>query len=154
MHLTGKKIVSQAETWLGTKYHHQGRLKKNSSHLGGVDCIGLIMGVAKELKIKSKNGKYLAEYDRFNYSAISDGKSLTEFLEQHLHKIKNSERIKAGDIILFKMFKDPQHVGIATNDEMGNIGIIHCYSGSKMVVKHLLSPAWIRMIVDVYKFYK
>lgn len=63
--ITNTDIVSQARSWIGTKYHHQGRLKKSvdgySPELascedwspdqpqrgqtnGGVDCIGLIVG--------------------------------------------------------------------------------------------------------------
>jgi len=169
MQITGKKIVEQARTWLGTKYHHQGRLKKADTYRGGIDCIGLVMGVAEELEIKGANNKPLKYYDRFDYSAIPDGKSLPEFLDKHLikkkYKNKKSENnknifvktlsaIKLGDILLFKLFQNPQHVGIVSRDAAGNIGIIHCYSGSGMVVEHLLSPAWVRMIVGCYRFSK
>ncbi len=41
---TGLEVVRVARTWLGTPYHHQGRVKG-----AGVDCAGLSVGVAKEL---------------------------------------------------------------------------------------------------------
>jgi len=47
--VTKQQIILQARTWLGTKYHHQGRLKKSKAGAGGVDCIGLIIGVIDEL---------------------------------------------------------------------------------------------------------
>ena len=34
-------IVTCARSWIGTRFHHQGRLKKTQSHKGGVDCLGL-----------------------------------------------------------------------------------------------------------------
>ncbi len=37
-------VMEIARSWVGTKFHHQGR-RKNV----GVDCIGLIVGVAQEL---------------------------------------------------------------------------------------------------------
>ena len=39
-YITPEQIVAQARTWLGTKYHHQGRLKKSAKGPGG--CLSLI----------------------------------------------------------------------------------------------------------------
>ncbi|PCJ29604.1 MAG: hypothetical protein COA94_00990 [Rickettsiales bacterium] len=146
-----QKIVTAARSWLGTRYHHQGRLKKTSKHKGGVDCVGLVMGVVAELNITGAGGKNLIELDRTDYSAHPDGRSLVEFLDMHLQKT-NLKKIKDGDILLFKLFKHPQHVGIATLGKIRGLGVIHCYSASGSVVEHILSPAWLRMIVGVYRF--
>ena len=40
--ISQQKIVLQARTWLGTKYHHQGRLKKSKAGAGGV--AGFVLG--------------------------------------------------------------------------------------------------------------
>jgi cell wall-associated NlpC family hydrolase len=146
-----QQIISAARSWLGTQYHHQGRLKRNSSTQGGVDCIGLIIGVAKELGLKSKTGKYLAEFDETDYLAVPDGVSLKRFLDTHLVPVRK-EKIKPGDVLLFKIFKHPQHVGIATDYDERHLGIIHCYSGSGKVVEHVLSDSWQRMLVSGYRF--
>ena len=45
--ITKEDVVREAKTWLGTPFHHQGRLKGV-----GVDCAGVIVCVAKELKLK------------------------------------------------------------------------------------------------------
>jgi cell wall-associated NlpC family hydrolase len=160
--INGKDIVSQARTWLGTCYHHQGRLKKSKTCKGGVDCIGLIIGVAKELGLTGANGKLLAEFDETGYSPYPDGVSLQRFLDLHFNKIsanqqpiKHADIIKQGDILLFKLFTHPQHVGIAINFQGGDIrsiGVIHCYSASGQVVEHHLSIAWQKMLVGVYRF--
>ncbi len=42
MSTSGSDVVRTARTWLGTPYHHQGRLKGV-----GVDCAGLLIGVAQ-----------------------------------------------------------------------------------------------------------
>jgi len=146
------KIVTTAKTWVGTKYHHQGRLKKTDIHLGGVDCFGLVMGVAKELGIAGMGGKPLVQYDRFDYAMFPDGARLKEFLDKHLNL---ANKIRSGDIMLFSFFGNPQHLGIVSNVIADDkIEIIHCYSGSGMVVQHYLSPAWIRMISGIYHFRK
>jgi cell wall-associated NlpC family hydrolase len=146
-----QQIISIARSWLGTQYHHQGRLKRNSSTQGGVDCIGLIIGVAKELGLRSKTGKYLAEFDETDYLAVPDGVSLKRFLDTHLVPVRK-EKIKPADVLLFKIFKHPQHVGIATGYDERHLGIIHCYSGSGKVVEHVLSESWQRMLVGGYRF--
>ena len=66
-------IVAQARTWLGTRFHHQGRLKANAEHKGGVDCLGLIVEVSRELNITDKNGGLLASHDMTDYSWLPSG---------------------------------------------------------------------------------
>lgn len=149
--ISGKDIVAEARTWLGTKYHHQGRLKKSYASNGGVDCIGLIMGIATELRLVGADGKLLAEFDETSYSPHPDGVRLKQFLDLHLKTI-DTNQIKLGDVLLFKLFSHPQHVGIASNYFSGGIGIIHCYSGSGQVVEHYLSAAWQKMLVAAYRF--
>ena len=151
MTISSQTIVKQARSWLGTKYHHHGRLKKSSDCAGGVDCIGLIIGVSKELEITGKGGKLLSLFDETGYSAHPDGVSLKSFLDRHLRPVSRS-KIRAGDVLLFKIFEYPQHVGIATDHSVGGLGVIHCYSDSEAVVEHLLSPAWQRMLVSGYRF--
>ncbi len=66
--ITQQQIISQARTWLGTKYHHQGRLKKSARGFGGVDCIGLVIGIIDELGIQDGDGNSLVHADETNYS--------------------------------------------------------------------------------------
>ena len=44
--ILGPEIVAEARTWVGTPYHHQGRLRGSR-----VDCVGLILGVGRALSI-------------------------------------------------------------------------------------------------------
>lgn len=63
-------IIKTARTWLGTKFHHQGRIKRSKQNLGGCDCVGLIIGIGNELGIKSHN-KNLNEYDTAKYGRMA-----------------------------------------------------------------------------------
>ncbi len=144
-------IVAQARTWLGTKYHHQGRLKKSRNGPGGVDCVGLVVGVVHELGIHDGNGNVLSLYDETNYSFYPEGERLVRSIEKHLRKVPYEE-MQIGDVLLFKFHRDPQHIGLLTDYPTGGIGVIHCNSSAGKVVEHPLSKTWLRLLVDVYRF--
>ena len=61
--ITPEHITAQARTWLDTAYHHQGRLKKSARGKGGVDCLGLVIGVIDELGMQDGNGNPLVNAD-------------------------------------------------------------------------------------------
>ncbi len=145
------KIVKQARTWIGTKYHHQGRLKKSVNCSGGVDCIGLVVGVCKELGVADTDGICLTSYDRTNYSMQPEGEKLVKSISAHLCSVELT-KMRVGDILLFKFWKEPQHVGILSKYSTGGFGLIHCNSTSGSVVEQPLSDTWIRMITHVYRF--
>ena len=140
------EIVSQAKTWIGTKFHHQGRIKNH-----GVDCLGLIVGVAKELNLISKDEKTLLhKLDKINYGHLPDTDALYNCLSNHLTEIPK-DQLKAGDIILMVFDKHPQHLGIVYNYDETNLGIIHSYAPAKKVVEHRLDEEWKGRIVGVFR---
>ena len=144
-------IVKQARTWLGTKYHHQGRLKKSDRCSGGVDCIGLVIGIINELNICDEHGCLLSKYDRTDYSMSPQTTKLAECFSLYLDIIDVAEMIP-GDILLFKFWQEPQHVGIVSDYPTGGLGIIHCNSNSSCVVEQPLSETWSRLITHIYRF--
>ncbi len=159
------EIIAEAREWVGTRFHHQGRLKAGDrssagKHKGGCDCIGLIMGVARKLNLTDKNGIPLNRYDCTDYSREPDGNFLREMLSQHLTEIPLSD-IKPADILLFRFVDNPQHVGIVSNylhsaqksSKQHNLGIIHCYVQARRVVEHLLDENWQKRIVASYSLF-
>lgn len=147
MQITRETIVAQARTWLGTRFHHQGRVKGV-----GCDCLGLIVGVARELGLTDEQGNLLADYDQPNYSPLPDGRGLKSAVSLHLHELPSIGEALPGDVPLFRFQQDPQHVGILSILPDGALGLIHCYSNTGMVVEHRLNDTWRRMIVAVYRF--
>jgi len=146
-----QKIVEQARTWIGTKYHHQGRLKASACCSGGVDCVGLLIGIINELDIRNNQGELLSKYDYQAYKIQPNGGKLSSLVEAHLEKIQ-LENMQIGDILLFKLWQEPQHVGILSNYPTGGFGFIHCSSSSGNVIEQPLSTTWQRMISRVYRF--
>lgn len=133
MAIKREDILRVARTFLGTKFHHQGRLKGV-----GVDCIGLVVGVCKELEIP--------HIDYIHYSMRPDGTALRREIAKSLDAISRANKLP-GDIAIFKVGLAPRHIGIITD-----VGIIHTYRQVGYVVEHHMDEEWIKKLVAVYRF--
>lgn len=138
-------IVIQARTWLGTPFHHQARLKGK-----GCDCLGLIVGVVDELGLKDTHGQPLAAYDEVTYSREPDGAYLTQKLTALLEEVP-FKKAQAGDLALFTVRDNPQHMALLTDYE-GTLGMIHCYAQARRVVEHRLDDDWKSRLVKVFRW--
>lgn len=140
-----EQIVSTARTWLGTPFHHQARLKGK-----GCDCLGLIVGVVDELGLTDTNGMKLAAYDEITYPKEPDGIYLIEKLTGLLTEVPIADA-RAGDLALFKVRENPQHLAILTDYE-GALGMIHSFAPSRRVVEHRLDDDWNGRLLKVFRW--
>lgn len=152
MDCTGEAIVASARSWLSTRFHHQGRLKKSDDHKGGVDCLGLLMGVADELALTTREGTLLAWQDETNYAHYPDCRRLREKLTQSLVAIPQ-DSIMRGDILLLNVDYHPQHLAIVSDFE-GSLGMIHAYAPARAVVEHALDSWWFERIEAAFRYEK
>lgn len=109
-----KKLIKEAEKWLGTKYKYGGHT------LDGTDCSGFVMEV------------YLAVY---NFKLPRTSKDQQQFCKS----IKKSQ-LRIGDLVFFATGKSKNkvsHVGLYIGDGT----FIHA-SSSKGVVKSQLSQSY------------
>lgn len=134
------RFVEETRTWIGTPFHHQGRVKQV-----GCDCIGLIVGVAKAL------GRIEAQSDRTDYGRMPDGSSLYQVLKEHCNEI-TVEDMQPADIALFRFDSNPQHVGVISDYPEGGLGVIHAYAQARKVVEHYLDESWRGRIVAVFRW--
>lgn len=141
-------IVSEARSWVGTKFKHQGRIKRTEFNYGGCDCLGLIMG----LGIKTRNGESLKLYDITNYPKIISSNDLFESLNQLLKPVE-IKNISIGNIILIRISGFPQHLAIVS-ELNPYISIIHSYAQARKVVEQYLPLEWQKNIVGVYEVKK
>jgi hypothetical protein len=114
---TRADVVASARTWIDTPYHHQGRLKGV-----GVDCLGLPIGVAIELKLAP------ASFDVKGYSKVPDGRSLLRQANEHLVRLPLDGVLLPGMVIVVAINGDPQHFGIVGDYRHGGVSIIHSNS--------------------------
>lgn len=143
-------LVKQARTWIGTPYHHQGRVKKV-----GADCIGLLVGVLKDLNVlsnvKDKDGNFIPLY-RFDdsvYSFNPNGHKLQKIIRQFFRP-KDVKDIEPGDIVLMCWAKFPQHVAYVS-DYNDKLGLIHIHRHAGKCVEHNLDETWKSRIVEAYE---
>ena len=130
---TGLDVVRVARTWLCTPYHHQGRVKG-----AGVDCAGLLVGVAKELG--------LSDFDVTGYSGRPNGDSLTRVCQEQMTLI-TLEQLTPGDVLLFKFEAHAGHLGIFIGDNT----LIHSYMPRRRVVEHSLDARWWSLVAGQYR---
>ncbi len=140
-------IICCARSWVGTQFKHQGRLKKSQEHDGGCDCIGLIIGVAKELSLDSKILKQngfpvkVHELDYKSYGKVPKKSILSEKISAGLYE-KKIEISEPGDLIVFSIKNRLEHVGIKSTQNV----IIHTLSEINKVIEqeipsHLIPKA-------------
>lgn len=138
-------IVAHARGWLGTPFHHQARLKNV-----GCDCLGMVVGVVDELKLCDADGVPLATYDEVTYSKEPDGAYLTQKLVGLLEEVP-VEDMRAGDLALFRVRENPQHLAILSDYE-GALGMIHCFAPARRVVEHRLDDDWKSRLLKVFRW--
>jgi NlpC/P60 family putative phage cell wall peptidase len=131
---TAGDVVNAARTWLGTPYHHQGRLKGV-----GVDCAGLLVGVTRELG--------LSDFDLQGYSMRPNGDSLRRICDEQMTPIARDELVP-GDVVLFTVDAHPGHLGILTTPNQ----LIHAYLPRRQVVEHRLDAFWWSRAAGFYRF--
>jgi len=140
-----EQVVKEALSWIGTPYVHQASLK-----LIGVDCIGLIRGVARGVGLEDPFvcGK-AREFE--GYSQYPNPTLLTLACEEFMTRVKISEATLA-DVLVFNFvdrgISQPQHFGIISRTNPNYI--IHSLAGHK-VVEHHLSPLWQARVMSAYQ---
>lgn len=131
-----EEIVSEARSWLGVKWRHQGRKRS------GVDCCGLVIVVARDLGLTC--------YDTNRYSRRTTGDEFVHhFVDAGMTKIPMA-RAQPGDVILTADRLFPCHCGIIGSNEDG-LTIIHAYANKRMVVEEPLRQ-WLPLANAMFSF--
>lgn len=128
-------IVRVAKSYVGTPFHHQGRLP----HVG-LDCGGLLVAIARELKLP-------VAYDQPNYRMLPDG-TFMQRIAENLDSIPREE-VLAGDVGCF-WFADPRyvhHCGVFTD-----VGLVHTYTAAGKVVEHAFDFEWENRLDSCWRF--
>jgi cell wall-associated NlpC family hydrolase len=125
-------MIAAARGCLGTPFHHQGRNAKT-----GLDCIGLIAHAAKAAGLEVQ--------DRTDYARQPQGKELFAALEAH--GFVPVQEMIAGDVLVFRFNRAPQHVALA----LGHDRMIHAYAPVGKVVETGLGVSWLRRLAAIYR---
>lgn len=133
-------IVETARSYLGTPFHHQARLKGV-----GVDCVGLVICVAREL------GYIPHDWDVKGYGRIPDGLQLSHHLNERMTRIEKID-LMPGDVVLVAFTKHPQHIGIVGDYVHGGLSMIHADGQRGKVLETRLLFTNTMRFVAAYRF--
>lgn len=117
---TGADVVQAARAWLGTPYHHQARLRGV-----GVDCLGLLIGVCREL------GLVHPTFDVTAYPRAADGATLMNLAQYHMGPRIERADMQAGHAIVTAYRGVPHHFGVLADYRWGGLSIIHAFNAAR-----------------------
>lgn len=150
MTVTRKQITDAARAYVGTPFHHQGRVKGKAC-----DCVGLPYCVADELRISNRDGAPIGRLDNINYGPIPSNSFVHEECARLLNEKPVSE-MQEGDVLTLKMPTIPCHVGIVSRMYVGTpnecFGIIHSFSPARKVVETVLDAKTRARIAGCFSF--
>jgi len=156
-------IVAEARRWIDTPYHHQA-----SCIAVGVDCVGLVRGVWRELF--GGEPETLPGYGR-DWSEATGRETLLEAARRHFIEVE-PDAARAGDVLLFRYRPQTvaKHVGILAispsrsgepaefqkstsrlSDPLARASLIHAVVGAP-VTEIALTGWWRRRVVAAFQF--
>lgn len=121
------QIVREARSWLGTPFHHQGRVKGV-----GVDCAGVAVEVAKACGLEWSDAQ---GYGRLPYRGL-----FTKTIEAVTDPVDLAD-VLPGDLMVFTWRDDPQHVAIVTR--VGStIQMVHAWQQATVCAENVFDETW------------
>jgi cell wall-associated NlpC family hydrolase len=135
------KVVAEARGWRDTPYHHQAR-----SRGLGVDCAGLVIGVARAL------GLVGAQFDVSGYARRPDGASLLAECDRFMLRVA-ADQLAPGHVAVLRFEHDPQHLGIVADYLHGGLSLVHALGtvdGRGRVLEQRLAPDTLARLVQAY----
>lgn len=131
------KIIAEAESWIGTPFHH-GQQVKNI----GVDCLNLIIGIGVNCKLMEPVPDNFLIYPR-----IPSPKKLIDGLNRFAKPTE--EKFLIGSFCAISWSRDlPMHVALY----IGNNCFIHATQNAKRVEKLYMHNEMIKKIHSWWKY--
>jgi len=128
------KIFLTARRCIGSPFRHQGRHPEY-----GLDCIGLIVYVARELG--------LSHFDVTEYKRIPAPEAISRYAAMAAYPEKPRSEMVPGDIVILRFGRYLEHAAI-----LSDRGIIHACEKYGGVVEHRLDRDWRARIILAYSF--
>lgn len=130
--MNGDDFVAAARSYIGTPFHHQGRLPQV-----GLDCAGVVVCAAKACG-------YVVG-DVAGYGRIPSNGLLEQAVLGHCDRVDLSQA-RSGDVFLFRFRQEPQHLAVFADGML-----IHAYSAVGKVVENSFDATWRARLVGCYR---
>lgn len=136
-----QRIVEEAETWIGTRFQHQGRIKGL-----GVDCVNFITEVARDAGVKD------LEIPQ-DYKPHEDGAVMLKLLNEHMSLVP-TEEMQKGDVLALcdealQMPDVPRHLVFVQEITPKTTFIIH--ASQYGVRRHRMNLHWHSRVHSVWR---
>jgi len=133
-------VTRVARSYIGTPFHHMGRLPGV-----GLDCVGVLICCAREL------GLVAPDFDIPAYTPTPDGITMLAWAKQYMTPLSREE-IRPGNVILLITDTEPQHLAILGDYLHGGLSIIHAANSAKppRVIETRLMFSRVQRFVAVY----
>ncbi len=139
------KVIRTAREWIGTPFHIHGRKKGVAC-----DCLGLIMGVAKKLKLKTLKGTEIAHLDTLSYSIGYSHNGLAGILDSLMQPVQDNA-IPPGHLALMGFDHNFNHLAIISHLGRNVPSIIHSSYPCRKVVEQRLDKELSSKIKKIYR---
>ncbi len=139
MMVTRREVLAVAHRWIATRFAHQ-----QSKRGVGCDCIGLIVGVARDLEMPEA-AAFASDLAIQGYSREPDPGMLLDACTRYLNPCRDPA---PGDILLFRFHAEPQHFALLSAPDY----IIHAYAQARRVVENRLDEVWQRRRVAAFSY--
>lgn len=132
-HSAAERIVGAARSYLRVPWKHQGEDR------AGMDCVGLLIAVARDLGLAAPLSLAHAELPALElFEAL-----LPEYCER-------IARPQPGAVLRLRTAGRPQHLGLMATRH-GYPTLIHAYATEGCVCEHRLDRKWQRRIVSAWR---
>jgi cell wall-associated NlpC family hydrolase len=129
--VSSAEVIACARSWVGVPFRHQGRTRD------GVDCIGLVVAVARELQLLDPG------VDRTDYGRLPMSGELERAIAQHCTRVAAAE---PGALLVVRWNREPTHVALCAGETM-----IHALGSLGRVVEHGLRGKWPERVSATYR---
>lgn len=136
--MISEKLVTEARTWTGTRFQHQGRIRGT-----GVDCVNFISEVARAAGV----GLTIPH----DYKPHEDGVIMLRLLREHMTLV---DEMQPGDVLAFcdnavREPDIPRHLAFVTELRPQTTMIIEASAAG--VREHRMDAAWLRRIHSIWR---
>lgn len=143
--ITREQIVSEARSWIGTRFMHQ-----QSTKGVGADCYGFTRGVLSAVGVLREGYESKLPAEALAYKS-PNGEMMRAASEQLGIRVPTGS-IQPGDFLLMRIQRAPQHYAIVGDYRYGGLSVIHALgpNAPAEIVETTLAPHWMKRIVGAY----
>ena len=131
------QIIEEARSYISTRWRHQGRSR------AGIDCIGLVIEVAKTVKGW--------DFDITDYPRQATDETMLNLCREHFVTVSMDD-LQPGDVLVMR-FENQRHAAIVGDyPHSEELSIIHAYSVARKVVEQRLDSVWSGRVIGSFRF--